>query len=270
MKDEKWEISSAKAAVLCIHGFTGSTGDMRPLGKALAAQGIAAYAPLLPGHGSFPSDLKGKTWRMWVEAARDSLRRVHDAHAQVFVAGLSMGGLIALHLAATEKVPVIRGVITLAAPAAINDPRTRLVRYARHVVPWFYPFKRSDLSKPAVRQAVVQRLEGRAIDLDDPRVQQEVVNRARIPLSAIHELIELNKLMMRELPQVTIPALVIQGRRDRTVAANSADVLAAGMGASDKRVVWLPNSGHVLPHEPDAPEMFQMITRWVDERMNGE
>lgn len=270
MNDEKWEIPGAKAAVLCIHGFSGSTHDMRPLGQALAARDIAAYVPLLPGHGGLPSALKGTTWRMWVDAACEHLRRVRESHEQVFLAGLSMGGLIALHLAATENHPPLRGVIALAAPSAINDPRTKLVRYARHVVPWFYPFKRSDLSKPGVRAEVLKRVDGQAINLDDPNVQREMVRNARIPLDAIHQLIELNNRVMRELPQVSLPTLFVQGRRDRTVAANSADVLAAGVGSRDKQVVWLPNSGHVLPHEPDAPEMFATIAGWMGERINGD
>ena len=37
--------------VLLIHGFTGTCGQMRPLGEALRGAGYTVMAPLLPGHG---------------------------------------------------------------------------------------------------------------------------------------------------------------------------------------------------------------------------
>ena len=98
-------------------------------------------------------------------------------------------------------------------------------------------------------------------------MRREIVNRARIPLSAIHELMQLNETVMRELPCVTVPALFFQGRKDATVAPDSADVLATGIGSKDKRVVWLPNSGHVLPSEPDAPHMFEQIAQFIRARL---
>ncbi len=258
--------------VLCIHGFTGSPHDMRPLGHALAEQGFTAQAPILPGHGSTPQGLKGFHWHDWVEAARDALRRMCETHDHVFVAGLSMGGLITLHLAASEhhcaasegRALPIRGIIVMAAPSAINDPRVKLVRFAKHVMPWHYPLKGADFSDARVRAEVMRHTNGAVIDFEDPRVQKQIVNSARIPMSAIHELIQLNAQVMRELPRVKLPTLFFQGKRDSVVAPDSADVLAAGIGSEQKAVVWLPNSSHVLPYEPDAPEMFAQIEAFIE------
>lgn len=168
--------------VLCIHGFTGSPNDMRPLGEALARQGYSAYAPVLPGHGGLPHKIKGYGWHDWVEAARDALRKLCKTHAHVFIAGLSMGGLITLHLAASEhqcampegRVLPIRGIVVLAAPSAINDRRVKLVRFARHVVPWHYPLKGADFRDEAVRADILKRADGRAINFDDRRVQSRL------------------------------------------------------------------------------------------------
>jgi carboxylesterase len=257
--------------VLCIHGFTGSPHDMQPLGHALAKQGFAAQAPVLPGHGGPPQGLKGVRWHDWVETARDALRHMCEAYDHVFLAGLSMGGLITMHLAASEhhcaasegRALPIRGIMVMAAPSAINDPRVKLVRFAKHVLPWHYPLKGADFSDARVRAEVLRYANGVTLDFDDPHVQKQIVNSARIPMSAIHELIQLNELVMRELPRVKLPALFFQGKRDNVVTPDSAEVLAAGIGSVDKRVVWLPDSGHVLPYEPDAPEMFTQITEFI-------
>jgi len=254
----------ADVGVVCVHGFTGTPSDMRPLGEALVQAGIAAHCPLLPGHGDKPSALKGLSWHDWADAIHMAFVRMQRTYAHVFVTGLSMGGLITLHLAAsmTAGQASLGGICVLAAPAAINDPRVKLVRFARYVVPWHYPLGLADFNNPAVREELSRRV-GSDVNLDDKRAQRAIVKGARIPLGAIHELMVLNATVMRELPRVTVPALFVQGRKDRVVALDSADVLAAGSGSREKQVVWLPNSGHVLPHQPDAPLLFERILAFI-------
>lgn len=260
--------------MLCIHGFTGSPAEMRPLGQHLAAQGYRADGPLLPKHGGMPHDLQGVRWRDWVEAADAALEQLAAQCQRVFVAGLSMGGLLALHLAACEchRAPNegrrrrIDGIVVMAAPAALTDRRARLVGVARHVMPYYYPLKDMNLDDAGVRaqlQARIRENGGGEVDFDDPKQRKAVIKSVRIPLGAIHELLQLNNAIMRELPRVTVPALFIQGRKDRTVAADSADVLAARTGAADKRVIWYEDSGHELPLEPDAPAMFEEIAGFI-------
>ncbi len=261
--------------VLCLHGFTGSPAEMRPLGERLAERGFTVEGPLLPKHGGMPHELKGATWRGWVACARDALNALADRCPHVFIAGLSMGGLITLHLAASEcyraacngKPSPLRGIIVMAAPTAVNDSRARLVRFARYFVPYYYPLKGANFNDPNFRDSIHRRLglNSDELNLDDPRVQKQIVQSVRIPVSAIHELLELNRLVMRELPRVTTPALFFQGRRDHVIAPDSAEVIASRVGSKDKRVVWCEKSGHALPLEPDAPEMFETIAAFITE-----
>lgn len=250
--------------VLCVHGFTGSPAELRPLGEFLAAQGYAVEAPLLPGHGGMPHELKGFRWTDWVGAARRAYEGLSARCATVFVAGLSMGGLIALHLAATQPVPNLRGIIVMAAPAGINDPRMKLVSIARFFIPYHYPLKGLDFSSPEVRAGMQKRLAAfGTLNLDDPQVQRAIVESVRIPLDAIHELIQFNQRVMRELDQVKTSALLVQGRLDQVVQADSADLIAARLGTADKRVIWYPNSAHELPLEPDAPALFADVETFI-------
>jgi len=260
--------------ILCLHGFTGSPAELRPLGEYLHKQGYAVSCPLLPKHGGQLEDLKGATWRAWVSASRDALNRLVEGCPNVLIAGLSMGGLIALHLAASEcyravsnaRPSPLRGIIVMAAPAAVNDSRARLVRFARYFVPYYYPLKDANFDDPEFQASLRARLgdAGNQINLDDLRVRQQIIQSVRIPVSAIHELLELNRLVLRELPRVTVPTLFIQGRKDRVVSPDSADVLAKGVGSKVKRVIWYDRSGHVLPSEPDAAEMFEAIGQFIN------
>lgn len=259
--------------VLCLHGFTGSPAELRPLGQYLADLGYTVEGPLLPKHGGMPHELRGARWRDWVKAAYEALQTLSERCRRVFLIGLSMGGLITLHLAASEcyrsacdgKRSPLRGIVTLSAPAAVNDPRTRLVRFARYIVPYHYPLKGLNFNDPQVREGVRKRFgkAGEQLDLDDPRTQKKIVESVRIPVGAIHELLELNKLVMRELPRITVPALLIQGRKDTLITPSSAEMIAARIGSADKRVIWYDNSDHVLPLEPDAPAMFEEIGAFI-------
>ncbi|MDW8396238.1 MAG: alpha/beta fold hydrolase [Anaerolineae bacterium] len=253
-----------QVGVLCVHGFTGSPAELRPLGEFLAGRGYAVEAPLLPGHGGMPHELKGFRWTDWVGAARQVYEQLCARCASVYIAGLSMGGLIALHLAAHSAMPNLRGVIVMAAPAGINDPRARLVSIARFFVPYHYPFKGLDFDAPAVRAAVQKRFAAfGALDLDNLDVRRAIVEGVRIPVGAIHELIQFNQRVMRELGRVKTPALLVQGRLDQVVQADSADVIAARLGATDKRVIWYANSAHELPLEPDAPALFADVEAFI-------
>lgn len=251
--------------VLLLHGFTGSPAEMRPLGEFLSQHGYAAKAPLLPKHGGMPHDLKGAHWEDWANEAMRALEELSRDYKHVFIAGLSMGGLLTLHLAAAQTHAPIRGIVTMAAPAAINDARARLVKLARFFVPYYYPLKGANFNDPSFRAGLQKRAgDGAQVDFDDPRVQKEIANSVKIPVSAIHELLELNALVMRELPKILVPALLFQGKRDEVVSPDSVEAIAAGLGAQHKRVVWLNNSGHVLPHEPDHTRMFNEIAAFVE------
>src|SRR2546428_4009877 len=77
------------AAVLLLHGLTGTPVDMHYLKNALVADGYTVSVPLLPGRGTRPSDMDSLCWEDWMSAALaayDDLARDHD---EVVPRGLS-------------------------------------------------------------------------------------------------------------------------------------------------------------------------------------
>lgn len=243
--------------VLVLHGFTGSPAEMRPLGLGLHREGFTVHGPLQPRHGELPARLRGARYREWIDAALDGLERVADCE-HLFLAGLSMGGLITLYLAAlaagaNEGFPAarlkplgrLRGIVVLAAPARVNDPRTRIVRFARHIIPYFTP--RIDFDDPKTQAWLQEQAPpGARIDFADPAERKRLGDAARIPLDAIDQLIRLNDRVVQLLPHVITPALFMQGRLDKTVTADSAERLRRGVGSPDATIQWFERSGHVL------------------------
>jgi len=108
---------------LLLHGFTGTPAEMRPLGEHLAERGFAVRAPLLPGHGALVEDLARTTWRDWYATAEESWGELGKRSERRAVVGLSMGALLALHLA-HEHASEVGAVAALAPAIRLRDQRS--------------------------------------------------------------------------------------------------------------------------------------------------
>jgi alpha-beta hydrolase superfamily lysophospholipase len=92
-------IPGGRLGVLLIHGLGGTPIELRFVAQALARAGHTVYCCQLAGHCGTPEELRRSTWREWyasVEAAHDMLRERCDI---IVAGGLSMGGILAIHLA---------------------------------------------------------------------------------------------------------------------------------------------------------------------------
>lgn len=99
IKQADFLLRGGRSGVLLIHGLTGTPAEMRFVGKGLHRAGYTVYGMQLAGHCGSESDLLGTGWRDWrrsVTAAADKLLEDVD---HLFVAGLSMGSVLALQLA---------------------------------------------------------------------------------------------------------------------------------------------------------------------------
>ncbi len=105
---EPFRHEGGEVGVLLCHGFTGSPQSLRPWAEHLAERGLTVSLPLLPGHGTRWEDMQVTGWQDWYAEVDRELRALRERCAQVFVAGLSMGGALALRLAAKHGDAVAR------------------------------------------------------------------------------------------------------------------------------------------------------------------
>ena len=113
-----------------LHGFTGTPFEMRYLGERLHRDGFTVVGPTLPGHGTAAGELDRTGWPDWyagVEAAADELARRCD---RIAVVGQSLGGLLALHLAA-RRPELLTAVAALATPLWLPAAARAVVRLVR-------------------------------------------------------------------------------------------------------------------------------------------
>ena len=233
---EPFLFAGNKVGVLLIHGFTGSPAAMRGLGKYLnEIHGYTTLGIRLPGHGTHVDDLRRPEWRDWVIAVEDGLNLLRGMCDQVYVAGISMGGVLTLIAASRYRV---QGVAALSTPYGLTgDWRVRFMRPISLFVPKF--------KKPA---AVGNRAE---------------TSYAYFVPHAIAEAAELAKLMQESLPKINIPVLLIQSRGDKVIEQNALDLISEQLHRLHPETLWLERSGHVITLDVEHEIVYERVGQFI-------
>lgn len=232
------------ATCLLLHGFTASPAEVRPLAITLAAAGFPVRAVRLPGHGTSDEELALTPPAAWADAAEQALL---ETRGDVLVAGCSMGGLLALKLAARHPAR-IRAVASLGAPLWFGDPRARLVL-------------------PIFRWTPLGRLV-RFLPKGPTQIPEE--NRKhhftylRFPVRGVLGLSDLMREAVTFVPKVTAPLLVLHGARDATAPPLSARRIVGLAGSEVKELVELASSRHVLTYDTEADVVCRRVVEFFE------
>lgn len=218
--------------VLLCHGFTGSPQSLRPWGEHLAAAGFTVRCPRLPGHGTRWQELAATRWPDWVGCLERELAVLAARDAPVLVFGLSVGGALALHLAATH--PEVAGLVLVNTSLATRRRDAPLLPVLSRVLPSL-PGVVGDIARPGVTE----------------------VGYSRLPLRAAASLQQLWGVVRAELDRVHQPLLVFRSATDHVVEPVSGEVLLAGVASRDVTEVVLADSYHVATLDNDAPAIFR-------------
>jgi carboxylesterase len=226
-----------RSAALCLHGLTGTPYEVRPLAEALAARGLRARGPVLPGHDSTPEALARVPFAAWLAAARQEFEQLRAEHDRVFVAGLSMGGLLALALASEGRGDALAVV---GVPLRLRPvPLVAVVPIAKY----FHRF--------------LPKREGS--DIQDPAARARHPGYKKMPLASVHELMKLQRVVIAGLSRVTAPILVAHGAFDRTANTDDAHRIAGEVSSDERRLLLLERSGHVVPVDYDGPRLANAV-----------
>lgn len=233
---------------LLIHGFSGTPYEMRSLGERLRAAGHTVRGVRLPGHATHGSDLLHARWRDWYAAALGGLEDLARQCDRVAVAGLSMGSLLALRLAA-ERADAVGRVALLAPALVLSDERVArlapLLRVAAPLVP----------SRWASRPKL-------ASDIAD-ETARGVHPLFPLPLRGIAELVALQRSVRPLLSRVRQPVLLLHGRLDRTCPLGNLEILRRELGSTQVETRIFERSAHILPVDVDREEVAAEVLRFV-------
>lgn len=232
-----------RTGVVLSHGFTGSPHGLRAWAQAFADAGFAVRMPLLPGHGTTWQDLARTRWQQWHTALDQAYLDLEAECEHVFAAGLSMGGALALRIAATRPVA---GVVLVNPALVIDDPRAPLAGFLKLVMK----------STPAIANDILK--EG----MDEGAY-------SRTPVAAAHEMNKMFRDTVRLLPRITAPVQVYRSTVDHVVSDSSVALLRRGLTHAPLELVELHNSYHVATLDNDAEQIFQGSVGFIRHVLSG-
>ena len=221
-------------AILCLHGFTATTVEVRKIASYLSDQGYTTCGPLLPGHGSTPQELNRTGWKDWLACAENSLQELIGQYHQIFIIGESMGGLLTLNLAA--RYPFIRGAI-VAAPA-LKYHNLWLAKLCWPFIPYL---KKGN-------------------PVDSIPTQSYTIN----PIKAASSLYDFQRVVKKVLPQVNVPLLFFQGKKDDTIDQSGTVYCYEHAGSKDKELIFLEESAHIIFLDQELPLVEQKSQKFIE------
>lgn len=219
----------AAHGVAVLHGFTSTPSSVEPVVEALREAGFAVESPLLPGHGTRWQDLESTSAQQIRRQAHAAADRLAARCRTVSAVGLSMGGTLALHLAARRRVA---GVVAVN-PGLRLSPGTGAAARLVHRVKRTVPAVAGDIAMPAQCEEAYPRT----------------------PLRAVVELDRIFAQVRRELPELRrrgTPVLLLSSASDNVLPPGTSDPLRRALPDCQLREELLPESLHVATLDHDA------------------
>lgn len=232
-----------RTGFLLIHGLGGTPVELRVVARALHKAGHTVHCPQLAGHCGSEDDLLATTWLDWaasVEAALDRMRQTCDT---VIVGGLSMGAVMAMHIAAKRPADV-QG-LALYAPTLWYDGWS---------IPWYAFLLKLLIDTPVGRR--FRFVERHPFGIKDERIRAMIVHAMGrgesaeagllgTPSGALREMWRLIKQVRSIMGTITQPALIVHARHDDVAGLSNAIHIQRRLGGLVDTVV-LDDSYHLV------------------------
>ena len=226
--------------VVLVHGFTGSPAAMRPWAEFLNARGYSVRVPLLPGHGTKPSDLNEVQWPEWPAKVKAEIAELQKQCSQVFVAGLSMGGGTTLHVAA-ELGDELSGIILVNPMIHVRGISPTLAFAISRVVKF-----------------------GKSVGNDIKRKGVTEYSYDKMPYRGIHQLLTMLQLTRAALPSVKVPMQLFHSVDDHTLPVSNTEIIMREVGSTTKSRIELLNSFHVATLDHDSELIFANSLTFIE------
>jgi carboxylesterase len=240
---------NAHIGCLVTHGFTGTPKEMRGLGESLNCQGYTVCGIRLNGHATRPKDMIRSRWQDWLLSVEDGYDLLQSCTDQVFLLGLSMGGMLSLTAANTLAV---RGVVAMSTPYDLV--RVSLPIWAIRVLSRIKPYMPKG------------KLPGSGW-FDQTAFRQHVA----YPQNPVRSAVELKYLMGEmhaALPGISVPVLLIYSHNDDYIIRDSMQQIFDHLTTPDKQMLWVEGGGHVITEEPTRETVFKAAADFVERVSN--
>ena len=233
--------TESQIGVLIIHGFSSSTYEVRELAHFLADKGFRVLAKNLPGHATSIDDCNNSRYEDWVDFVKADAGELLATCDRVYCIGISMGGVLALHLASFMP---INGVIAAASVFLFRNEF--LTRYANtffcHLVP----------SIDKVSQFPKSARKGKYYGYN------------RYPTIALNQMRKLVNMVRPTLHKISSPVLLIHSIIDKTSQMKNLDYLKNTIDNRLLNTLVVERVSHALfDSSPDQEQIFNRCVEFL-------
>lgn len=230
--------------VLLLHGFGDTPQTLALLARRLGKSGYSVLAPLLPGHGRSMESFGKSRASDWIAAAKDAFIDMRVRHDSVSIIGLSMGGALAVLLAAEQRgIPAL----VLIAPY-LGMPKVLRVAAATH---WLWGRLAGEVNGRNPRS------------IRDPIEREKNLAYGTVTGRELHELSKIVGRARKSLRDVRAPTLIIQSREDPRLSPAVAEFALKRLGSEEKQLVWTEGAGHIITVDYGRERVFAEVERWL-------
>ena len=238
---EPFFLQGGHTGCVLVHGFTGSPKEMRLMGDALNQKGLTVVGVRLAGHATSPEDLIRMRRSDWLASVEDGFHYLSGFCKDIFLAGLSLGGVLSLVSAPRLNVS---GVIAMSAPYELpKDWRLNFAKPLSALVPWI------DKGKS---------------DLRDRQIARGHVHYPAYPTRGIAEVYALTQDLHAALPKISKPVLLVYSRGDQTVPVGHAEKIRRLLGTDKVETLILEDSGHVVTEDIQREKVFEAAIQFIE------
>jgi carboxylesterase len=257
-KEMSFLLPGNDTGVLLIHGLTGTPVEMRYVGKGLARAGFTVYGAQLAGHCGTGDDLAATGWHDWAESALAAFDHLRQRVQRVFVGGLSMGAILALHLA-TRRRKDVEGLL-------LYGPT---LKYDGWTIPWYSFLLKILINTPIGRNYTF--MEKHPYGIKDERLRKRIVHNmlagnsadaglAGLPSFCLKQMWALSEQVESELYRVQAPSLILHAREDDVASLKNPIRILQGI-SGPAELVLLNDSYHMITVDR---ERDQVVARSVE------
>lgn len=237
-----------------VHGFTDSPLEMRPFGEYLNHLGFSALGVRVTGHATTIDDMRRSRWPDLLASVEDGFHLLKsDATInKVFIIGHSMGG--ALTLLAGSYLPV-DGLVALAAAYRLSAPGRLAEYWAAFKISW------GSLKRKWDSRNLEERLPGWY--WYQPELSRGYIKYNEKPLICNLQLVRAANRAALALPRIVCPVLLMGSRRDTIVRPNTLQAVYDRLTVTEKELIWLEKSSHMLPIDGERELVFDHTARFL-------
>jgi carboxylesterase len=262
IKRADFYMPGGRSGVLLIHGLTGTPTEMRLIAKGLNRNGFTVYGMQLAGHCGNEEDLLKTGWHDWYQSVCEAADRLRKDVDHMFVAGLSMGALLALKLAA-DRPDQVDGLGLYGTTFVYDGWTIPLIGKLSFLLPlvvglgfgWHrrfhecFPYGIKD-------ERIRQRIAGSMLDGDSA-----AAGLPGNPWPSLAEFYRLSFVVRRQLRSIHTPCLVMHAVDDDVASLKNVRMIVRGVRGPVETVL-LENSYHMVTVDQERDKVVDRSSKF--------